>query len=234
MSSSTSLASAWASASVLSGSSAERQERDEPVVGLEEAKLARSGPVSARGRSARRSVRVALDVGLAGARPCPARGAARGASAPRRTSGTAVRDRALDLRGDVVRLLERQLARAASDGARPGRRLDRDEPEVVHLADARHRERRRVHPLAQRGLVPAGSTWTTTSLPGSARCTAASTASAAAWPCPTAASGETPITTSAKCRPRPGASAAGGAARRLQPGDRGPRRLLRVGRRRGP
>ena len=39
------------------------------------------------------------------------------------------------------------------------------------------------------------------SLSGSALCTAASTASAAAWPCPTPASGETPITTSAKCCP---------------------------------
>ena len=47
----------------------------------------------------------------------------------------------------------------------------------------------------------AGSTWTTTSLPGSARWTASSTWSAAAWPCPTAALGETPITTSAKVRP---------------------------------
>ena len=39
------------------------------------------------------------------------------------------------------------------------------------------------------------------SLSGSALCTAASTASAAAWPCPTPASGETPMTMSAKCRP---------------------------------
>src|SRR6266511_455957 len=42
-----------------------------------------------------------------------------------------------------------------------------------------------------------GSTWTTTSLPGSAACTASSTWSAAAWPWPTAAPGEMVITTSA-------------------------------------
>ena len=47
----------------------------------------------------------------------------------------------------------------------------------------------------------AGSTWTTTSLSGSARCTAASTRSAAACPWPTAAPGETPMTTSANVRP---------------------------------
>src|SRR6266542_293202 len=46
-----------------------------------------------------------------------------------------------------------------------------------------------------------GSTWTTTSLSGNARSIARSTASAAACPCPTAAAGETPITTSAKCLP---------------------------------
>ena len=48
---------------------------------------------------------------------------------------------------------------------------------------------------------PRGSTWTTTSTSGSRSWRAASTRSAAACPCPTAAPGATPMTTSAKCAP---------------------------------
>ena len=99
--SSISLARACASASACRGAEPQREVGDETLVGVEEAQLARGRAASPRGRSARRPSRVAGD--LAPAPPSP-RPAARGASARRSTSGTAVADRALDLLGDRVRL----------------------------------------------------------------------------------------------------------------------------------
>ena len=93
--------------------------------------------------------------------------------------------------------------------------------------------RRRVRELARDGvLARSARRGRRRRVSGSARSTAASTASAAACPWPTAASGETPITTSAKWRPaaeriRSRRSSTGGLDRR----DRLPRRLLGVGRR---
>ena len=98
-------------------------------------------------------------------------------------------DRSLDLLGDRVRLLEREVARELEVERELGAAVDRDDRDVVHLAHARDVERRGVRALAHVGIGgSAGSTWTTTSASGSADCTARSTASAAAWPWGTAAS----------------------------------------------
>ena len=91
MRSSISLARAWASASALAGSSAERQERDQPVVGLRgsaaRAAARPSPPDDARSRPrASRSTSAPSGASASAARP-----AARGASAPTRPPGTACR-----------------------------------------------------------------------------------------------------------------------------------------------
>ena len=63
-------------------------------------------------------------------------------------------DRVLDLLGDVVRLARATDDPGASRAATaPCRPVDVDEHEVVHLAHARHRERRGVGALAQRRIL---------------------------------------------------------------------------------
>ena len=94
--------------------------------------------------------------------------------------GHRLEDRALDLLGDLVRLLEREVARQLEVERELGAGADGEHAHVVHLAHARNAERSRVRALAHGGVVAVGSTWTTTSASGSADCTARSTASAAA------------------------------------------------------
>ena len=155
----------------------ERQERDEPF-SVRSSRSSRGGPPAASRRSA--ASISAASTSLAGS------ASASGSRwvCTESISGPRAHDRALDLLGDLVRLLERQVARQLQverDSVRPA---ERDDVEVVDLAHARDAERRSVRALAQRRLVSSGSTWTTTSLPGSARSSAASTRSAAACPWP--------------------------------------------------
>ena len=110
-------------------------------------------------------------------------------------------DRRLELLGDRMRLLERQFARQLDVQRELGAAVDVDEREVVHLAHLPHGERGRVRTLAQVGGSCERLDVHDDVASGSARSTAASTASAAACPWPTAAPGETPITTSANWRP---------------------------------
>ena len=76
-------------------------------------------------------------------------------------------DRRLELLGDRVRLVERQLARQLDVQRELGVAVDVDERDVVHLADVRDRERRCVRTLAH-VASSIGSTCTTTSAFGSA------------------------------------------------------------------
>ena len=78
------------------------------------------------------------------------------------TSGTAAHDRALDLLGDLVRLVERQVAGKLEVEETSARSATQD-AHVVHLAHARARRAPRVRALRQL-LVLGGSTCTTTSL----------------------------------------------------------------------
>ena len=119
-----------------------------------------------------------------------------------RTSGTSARIAASTCSAIVVRPLERELAgklQVERDlDARRRRRApsgcgSRARCETVSAAAS---TRSRIPPSP-----PRGSTWTTTSIPGSASCSACSTRSAAACPWPIAAPGATPMTTSAKCSP---------------------------------
>ena len=70
--------------------------------------------------------------------------------------GDGLADRALDLLGDLVRLVERQIARELEVQRELARAAERDDAEVVDLADVRHGQRRRVRALAERGVRPAG------------------------------------------------------------------------------
>ena len=67
--------------------------------------------------------------------------------------GQLVGDRPLDLRGDVVRLLEREVARKLQVKRDLVRVAEVDDADVVHLSHARHGERRHGRPLAER-LLP--------------------------------------------------------------------------------
>ena len=190
--SSISLARECASSSRLVPSSAERQERDQAVVRAQEAQLARRLPGLLLTTRAHDRRALGLDL----ARLALLRRAAPDASAHRRSRAPPRRS---PLRAP------RRSSCASSSVRSPGSftcsessvwpsTWTRDE--VVHLAHA-------PHPTAasctrsRRSAPSSGSTWTTTSAFGSARSTAASTASAAACPWPTAAPGETAITTSA-------------------------------------
>ena len=61
-------------------------------------------------------------------------------------------DRSLDLLGDRVRLLEREVAGELEVEGELGAAVDRDDRDVVHLAHARDAERRSVRPLADGGI----------------------------------------------------------------------------------
>ena len=61
-------------------------------------------------------------------------------------------DRPLDLLGDRVRLLEREVAGKLEVERELGAAVDRDDRDVVHLAHARHVERRSVRALAHGGV----------------------------------------------------------------------------------
>ena len=73
------------------------------------------------------------------------------------------------------------------------------------------------------GLLGVGSTWTTTSLPGSARFTAASTRSAAAWPCSDGGARLDAERRPRNARPPPGAAGGGAALRPARGVDGGAR-----------
>ena len=70
----------------------------------------------------------------------------------RRHLGRRPLDRALDLLGDRVRLLEGEIAGQLQMERELGSAVDRDDGDVVHLADARNVERRGVRALAHVGV----------------------------------------------------------------------------------
>ena len=82
-----------------------------------------------------------------------------------------------------------------------GRATDPQDPDVVHLPTSGTPRAAAVARWRSGPSTGSGSTWTTTSLPGSSRSMASSIALATACPCARAASGSTPTTTSAKWRP---------------------------------
>ena len=67
--------------------------------------------------------------------------------------GHRVEDRALDLLGNIVRLLEREIARELQVQRKLVSGADREHAHVVHLADARHTECSREGALAYRGVA---------------------------------------------------------------------------------
>src|SRR5690606_38630497 len=102
-------------------------------------------------------------------------------------------DRLLELLGNLVRGLERRVARQLQVEREFRAPLDVQNRDVVHLTYSGHGDRGCMRPLAQAGGLER--------LHVGARSTASSTASAAACPSPTPAVGDTPITTSANCLP---------------------------------
>ena len=75
-------------------------------------------------------------------------------------------DRRLDLLGDLVRGVERELAGKLQVQRHLGPPVDLEHREVVDLANVRDGERRRENALLKRSVRCLGSTWTTTSIPG--------------------------------------------------------------------
>ena len=145
--SSISLARAWASASEVPGSSDERQVGEQPVVGAQEAQLARrlAGLLA---HDPLDEVAVAVDALALGGL---------GQRLEVRLHRVHLRhrldDRALDLGGDLVRVLERQLAGELEVERDLGRVADPHDAQVVDLAHARDPLRRGERPLAQGRLV---------------------------------------------------------------------------------
>ena len=166
MRSSISLAPACASASARSGVHAEREEGDEPV-----GRVAGSGARGDRRRSPRgRSART-LSTRSRGRRATrrPAAGSASGSRCvwTRVDLGHGRRDLALDARGDLVRLGERERAGQLQVERDLRAVADLEHDDVVDLADARDAAARpRARARAAPRPPPRGSTWTTTSAPG--------------------------------------------------------------------
>ena len=192
----TALASAWAVATVASGVERERDQHDEAVARRERAQLPRrpAGDLDDR----------AFDLGRVVCEPAPGRRV--GERLEVRLHGAHLRDvpvdRPLDLLRDRVGLVEREVARELQVQRRLDPVVGVDQRQVVELADVRDGHRGRPHPLAELAVGDASARrGRRCRCPGRTRCTAASTRSAAACPWPTAAPGETPITTSANVRP---------------------------------
>ena len=147
MSSSISLARAWASSRLALAVEAESEERDEADVGAQEAQLAR--------RPARRLAHDPLDRGRVDALLARLRrlGERLEVRLHRVDLGRRGEDRVLELLGDVVRLLERHLARQLEVQRELEPAADVDEREVVDLAHARHGQRGGVRALAHARIL---------------------------------------------------------------------------------
>ena len=121
----------------------------------------RSGPPAAR--SAAASISAAST-----SSPAPASRERLEVGLHRRDLRDGADDRALDLLGDVMRLVEREVARELQVERDLGVAPERDDAQIVDLTHAAARSSRLRARGPERRLVARGSTWTTTSLPGSA------------------------------------------------------------------
>ena len=111
-----------------------------------------------------------------------------------------VEDRALDLVRHLVGLLERQLTGKLQVQRHLGVTADVQDADVVHLAHRGNSERRRMRAVADRRLVLLRLDVDDDVAPRQSGVERILHASAAAWPCPTAAPGGTVITTSMNWR----------------------------------